>query len=432
MKLGKVQNIVLNSIIKLGAVVLGFLTTRWLINFLPEKSLESYYLILAFNNIILATINLGIPTLIQKYYTNITDEKKLSEVWTTISALRIFTYFLGIVIILFTYPLSQTVNSLNYIIIIFTAQFILVADQNYRSVADTKHNSWQVALTDFLGKISVVAGIYTFTIWLTDYKADALSLFAWVSVVSYAIVFAIDFVWQYKNTKLGRFNFELLKENIPTLTYLSLSAFIVSIYLYTDKIFLKLFGYNEFLINSYSNSYKLFEVATIVPSITAPILSSFIKNKIDRNEHSKVSKYFKEKLNLKSDSLSTIVEWCFYCFTAGLVYFIISIPMAKLGFYLIDPSNKYSLSNDVFPILAANLALLSPVLLLGNLIIFFDHEKQEFLNQIIVCIFGLSFYLVLIPIYGIFGAAWATLIAYLVDLIVKIIITFRILKNKKL
>jgi O-antigen/teichoic acid export membrane protein len=394
------------------AVALGIFTTRWLVAYLSPDQYAIYNYILSYDSVVLAVITLGIPNIIQKIYTNKTYSKsEIAHFWTTMAVFRLASYFVGLIIILFTYKLSQT-DQIGYIIGIYTSQFILIADLSFRSVTDSLGRSWQFSLTDFIGKFILVVLLYlSVYLGINDKLNQSLSLFIYCSAFTYVVSLLLDLTLQREHTPFGLFKIDVLKDHSKAIFLLSLSGFITSLYFTTDKLFLGYYtGSNTLQIGSYSTAYKIFEVASIIPGLTMPVYASNVKKQLDN-----LADISKKVLGIKILKATLVATFVGLCITVGIWIF------SSLGLRIID-----------LRVLAIGITFLSPVWLLSNLIVFLNGEKYEFLSTIIAAITGLTLYVIWIPRYELIGAAWATVFTLVVDFMTKSFFAYIKIKNFKL
>jgi len=406
-------SLILNVLIKFLAVGVGFFTTRWLLNNLSVGEYESYNLIVAYNQIILQFIDFGIPTLIQKYYTNEKDLEKLKTVWATFNGFRMGLYFLALLIILITYPLSQT-QDLALILGLFTAQFIIFADTNYRSVCNSYGHSWQFSLSDFAGK-ALLLGFLSIGLYFNQFNSN-IWLFVGASILAYTIGYIIDFIWQKKYTGWAKFDFGIIKENYKKILFLALSTIVISVYLTTDRLYLKFFGWPALDINGYSNAYKVFEIFTIIPSLTIPQIASFLKKQFESHTNPKI-------LTIRYLTYSLFLG--FFC-----TIFLLFFGNVILG--LIDTQGKYPAAGQALQILSFAFIPMIPMLLASQITIFLGGEKYELISVSIVAVIVTMLYLLLIPTFGIVGASVATLATYSVDLVIKLYFLSKQIKASEL
>lgn len=403
-------NVTLQVLIKLLAVGLGIFTARWLNKNLLPSEYESYNLVLSYTPLILGTISFGISNIIQKVYTHKDDKDKIKDFWTTLNTFRILTYVVGLVLIAITSPLSQT-NNLGYIVAIFSAQFILFADLNYRAVVDAKGKSWQFSITDFIGKLVLISSIYFILPLVPNiFKLNNLSAFITISILANLFSYGLDFLWQKKYTPIGVFKISILGQYKNEMLYLAVVGIVENAYLITDKLYLKFFNYNSFAINGYANAYKLLEIASIIPNLTMPVLASFLVKKM----------ISKENFAWRPSALLS--------FLVGLTIAIGFLFTAPIFLKVIDPSNYYfTESIKVIPILSIVLIMAFPISLLSFLSILLNGEKNVLFGSLTMFVVYHILYITLIPPFGIIGAAIASGIGSTIDSLVRAFLFRKIL-----
>jgi O-antigen/teichoic acid export membrane protein len=426
--------------IKFLAIACGILITRWQVSNFTTEDFANYGLILSYNSIILMAVSWGLPQIIQKVFTNkesnisslnsknevgnsplegwqsqtdgvfqsdstkignvgvsVTNQFNLPNFWTTTVVLRLASYLVGLILIFLTYNLSQT-SDLIAIIGVFTAQFILLADLAFRSIADSNNKSWQFSVTDLLGKLILVGLMYI----SVQFFQPNIIVFAGISILAYFISLIIDGFWQRKNYSWGKFDLNIIKVNLGAIGFLTLADIINGLYSKTDLLFLRYFNFDLIQIASYSNAYKLFEIATIIPGLTMPVLASMLR----------------KKLNNKEITKKTLVKYYGIAIGVGVLTTIAVNIFAQLGILLIDPNSKYD-SLNLLRILSLILIILFPTLLSSDLLNVSGLEKKQFWSKLWTAILAIILYLVLIPMFGGVGAALATLCFFGFELTLK-------------
>jgi O-antigen/teichoic acid export membrane protein len=468
------QKTLLQVGIKFLAIACGIFITRWQVSNFSTQDFANYSLILAYNSIVLMAVSWGLPQIIQKVFTNkdvvkypndlkaeigelplakglaaqadwgyksdaalndstatsgdtvvaftnisskshsgtgsfatlkMTEFFDLANFWTTTTILRLLSYLVGLIIIFLTYKLSQTTD-LIVIIGIFTAQFILLADLAFRSIADSNNKSWQFSVTDLVGKLILVFFMY----FSVQFFKASIICFAAISIVAYSTSLLIDGFWQRKNYSWGKFDFAIIKLELGAIGFLTLADIVNGLYSKTDLLFLRYFNFDLVAVASYSNAYKLFEIATIIPGLTMPVLASILRKKLNSREITKKALIRYYEIALGVGVLTTLAVNFF----------------AQTGIWLIDPSGKYD-SLNLLRILSLILVVLFPTLLSSDLLNVSGLEKKQFWSKFWTAGLALVLYIVLIPIYGGVGAAFATLIFFTFELVVKTWYVYRYL-----
>ena len=388
--------------IKFLAVFLGFYSTKWFIN-LSTSEYASLNLITAYTPIVISIVSFGIPELIQKYYTIKSNKYKLEDIWTSLSFLRLISYFIGILLILLSFKASK-VDNLIYILGIFTAQYILIIDANYRSVCDAKNISWQFSLTDFLSKFLLVVFLYLGLY----FKLTNLTFFIIISIISYSIGLILDAFLQRKITRLGKLSIGFLKENFKSIIFLSLSTILFSTYTTTDRLFIKYFNFNDLVLNSYSIAYRVFEIIIIIPSLTMPILVSRVQPYLHTDKTYILRKFGKFGNKLLWEVI--VLNFVFgVCLTIGLFM------SSRFILDILGALNTYPDSENILKILSFGLLLLPNAIFMSLITIFLGGEKFQFYTGIFLSVTTILGYLIFIPTYGAVGAAFTSIFTGFLD-----------------
>jgi O-antigen/teichoic acid export membrane protein len=384
--------------IKFLAIACGIFATRWLNNNLTIQENADYAVIIAYNATILMMVTLGLPTLTQKFYTNIEDKKILANYWATSVWIRVLSYIFSLALIYFTYKIVG-IKDLFVTLGIFSAQFILLSDNVYRSICDASNRSWQFSTTDLIGKILLITGLYGSIVF---YKPN-LWIFVAVSIFAYLISISLDAFWQRKSTAWGKFDMNIIESELGAIGFLSLSDIINGIYSKSDILFLKNTAVNNIELVSYSNGYKLFEIITIISSLTMPVLGSKLI----------------KKMNIEKTARSEFFKYYILVSIVGIIVGLSTTLLSGLATWTIDPSGKFNQTQNILNLLSIVIAILFPTMLSNDLLNLSGLEKKQFWSKVITGIVAIVGYLILIPMFGIWGAGYATIIFFAVECCVK-------------
>ncbi len=410
-------NLIVQVAIKFVAVILAIFTTRWLISNVESSELANYNVGLAFVSVIISIVHAGIPNIIQKFYTNESDKADIGVFWSTFALIRGVSYFIGLFLIVIFYRITG-VENLGLLASIYSIMWLLTADLSYRSICDALAKTWQFNLTDVLSRVLILLAISGYTLFRVQLYSP-LNFFIAASGMSYFAGLMADAIWQRKHVVWKKPTLSMLKIYLPSLTFLWISAVCVALFTTTDKLFLRYFGYSDEIINGYSNAYKLFETAGIIPGIAMPTVASLVKKKLDLLQESTLSIYLKQKLKL-GVRLSILLEWVLYTLVIAMIICVFVVVISPLLIRLIDKDLKYPLALSSAPIILLALAPLFFIYLFSLLTMFMNGEKYEMYGTMIILFFTTILYVTLIPRFGIVGASFATLGGFVVDLCVKI------------
>lgn len=393
--------------LKLFSVGLSFLAFRWINANLDPQVLEDVNVSLGINGAVIGYIAFGIPLLTQKIYTKYHDNQEyLATAWTTLTFLRGVSFFVGVGV-LWIVNLAGLVN-FGVMLAIFCSQFLFLADTSYRAIVDADNRSWQFSLSDLISKtvfvlfLFVAAQRISFISEISD-----LNLYITALIISALTAIGIDTFMQRRYIKFTKVSFDFLREHKSSLIYLSLLSIIIGSFLTTDRVFLKVFGYDEFAINGYANAYKLYETAAIVPGITMPVLASFVYRKLSG---------IKDQVSKNQ----VILRYAWLALGAGLIVSLTMVLLGPFAISLIDPKNLYrSISVQSLYILSAGVAINFPLIFFSFQNILGSHEKRELKIQLINLVVALTTYSILISQFSFYGAAISTVIIHSIDLFIR-------------
>jgi O-antigen/teichoic acid export membrane protein len=429
------NSVFLNLFIKSSALVLGILSNRWLVSFLPEADLNSYYVIVAYTTFILQSLNLGVYILIQKFYTNKEYQNDLPDIWATFNIFKFFTYFIGTIVILSTYNLFLSAGNqrLYFILIIFTSQFLLEIDSHYKAVCDSRNRAWQFSFTDFVSKIIFLVILYSIGFSIKDEFLFRFYIWTFFSISFISLI--TDYFWQKKDTKWGKFKFSILKENFPSIIFLILTNLCIALYDNTDRLFLEYFNSSKEVIIGYSNTYvNIFEKAKIIVSMTIPMMASFAKQQLDKKLKSETDSDApenKQKLFKKTffERHKTILKIFSFVLIIAVATFFAILVFGPIILRLIDSKQRYDLSFKVLPLLALSIVPYFIYAYFFVLINFKNGEKWMFVTELLTLILAMIVYYFLIGNFSLYGAAIATFIIYCFKMTLNILLYFYLYRD---
>ncbi len=403
--------------LKLFSVALSFLAFRWINANLEPQVLEQVNVSLAVNGFVIGFIAFGVPTLAQKVFTNhYEDQGYLATAWTSLLFIRVISFFVGLLII-WLVSLSGLLG-FDILFAIYISQFLFLADTIFRAIVDSDNRSWQYSFSDLIAKTVLIVVLFQVSMKLPFFNDwSDLHLYILALTVSALTAISVDTWMQRKSIKLSKISWNFLKENRKTILFLSLSSIIVGSYLTTDKVFLKVFNFDEFAINGYSNAYKLYETASIIPGITMPVLASSIRKRI-------------LSIQDESQKRSVILRYARLTIIAGLVVTTAIAVFGPFALSLIDPKRLYyDISLQTLWILAGAVTLTFPALFFAFQNIFNGNEKLELKIQFANMVAALILYTILISQFSYIGAAISTLLVNVNDLLIRFVL---LKKNKML
>lgn len=415
--------------IKLVTVLIGIFTAQWSIRNIPENQLADLYTLIGLNAIVLTVIFLGIPELLHKLYTLNEENNQNPAIWSTYQFLRIVSFGVGLILFLAALPLLQIEYSW-FPIVVYSGAFVVLWDLNYKSITDAMGNSWQFSVSDLVSKCFFLILLILFDV-LNVNEVLPVMYFAVAGLCSFLLAFIIDSIWQRSHIIWAKPDITVLIENKNTIVNLSIISIVSAFYLYSDRLFLRIFDINNADIVSYSNAYRLIEIIIVVPVLIAPIISSFVKKNIQSGEPKRyeliMNSYFK-KCNLTPPHTIIMHAIALILFGIGLSFGVLLV--APLLIRLIDIQLVYPQSIPILIMLSSILSIVTCHYYLRFIMIFYHYEHIDLRNSVIICVATLLLYVLLIPTFGIFGAAVATVISYFADFSLRLITVYQTIIHK--
>ncbi len=392
--------------------ITGFLIVILLTNYLPLEDFGKYSFAFAFVLIFGIISEFGFSTFLTRDIAKDPDNKqKLKKYLSNISTLKIFLSILTFLLVIFTinlFPKDPDMTTYVYL----AAIWVLINSfiQFYEGLFRAYEKMYYEAIIVSLAKISLLVLIFLAVI-------KKLSLNFIISFYSISYLFAlivIIFIIQKKYTKFSfKFDFDFWKFAIKESWPLGLAFALITIYFYSDTIFLGIFQSNE-VVGIYSASYKI----VFFLEAFRRLFATSLYPSIPKLYHT--SKQTLKELILKTEKLSIT-------FATPLVFG--GIFLAEKILLLIFPKEY----------IAGKLAF--QILLLGTFLMYINLTFPQFLHGIreqkkylwvIASGAGSNIILnlLLIPKFSMIGAAIATVVSHLLVFITAYTYTNKFLKVK--
>jgi O-antigen/teichoic acid export membrane protein len=433
-------NIGFSIFIKFLAIFIGIFTNRWLVDpsHISPLELAEFNLITVYNGIILGMLTFGIPTLVQKFYTNEKDHTKYPTFWSTILFIQLFLYLVGVVFILVVCTFFSK-NDLFLFLGLYTLQYILLIDGNFRSICDVFGRSWQFSLTDFLSKLILFIFLVASTYF--SFSVKYINYFIAISIIIYIIQFFSDWIWQKKYTPLSKIDLSLISSNINFYIYIGLTGILISLYSTTDRWFINYFGYSEFVLNGYVIAYKILETILVIPALSVPIIASLAKKEVDTYVSKKnptSSKFLTQLKNFltftdinNADIIYIYTKWLAVSLLIGILSSLGLFVVKDIAIGIIDGQRTYfNYASGSLSILLLALIPIGVSLYCNIVLIFLNREKQTFFIIVFIAIFTIMLYYLLISRYGHIGAGLASVISIFTDTTIRVIFLYKNIKDK--
>jgi len=376
---------------KIVRILISFVVTIFVVRYLGPKDFGLLSYAISFYGLFSAISVLGLETITIRELVKNPDKR--DDLLGSVFLLRLLGGISTIIFIAITLYFSGESTNISILILIVSLSAIFhsfsVVDYYFRAEVKAKYSVYV-----FLFAVLIVAII---KIMLIIFEAQ---------LIYFAIAFSVDFilaaagflfVYRFNKLKLSRWKFNkelavsLLKDSWP----LILSGLAVSVYMKVDQVMIKNMLNSE-EVGFYAAAVKLSEAWYFIPvALTNSLFPAIVKAK-------KVSEEF---YNNRMQKLYDILAWM--AIAIALPVSIFSSDIIRIIF-----GNEYNSAAPVLTIyvwagVAVFLGVASSQYLVNE-----NYTKLSFFRTFIGMIFNVILNFILIPEYGIIGAAVATLVSY--------------------
>ena len=343
--------------------------------------------------------------------------KNLSEDKIEVGIVLGSNLFIRIILAIISLLVSQGISLLiydkdiNILILLFNLNTILCSFDVFSYYAQSKMQNKYISISKIIS-ITVFSILKLLVIFL-DLNINFFVLTYLIETIIYSILLYISYrkISSNRNVK-WKIDYSYIKELLKKGKYYALASLMVTIYLRIDQVMLGTMISDKSQVGIYSAAVRISDIWTFVP---VSIITSYKPIIINEKEKSK-AKYDKEL-----SKLYNIVS--FVCF----LFVVIICVFGKLGIYILY-GNEYS--NAYIPLIILTIGIWFGVL--GNIhyiwMICENKEKYSTFYSFSGCITNIIFNFLLIPKYGIIGAAIATLISQ----ISSNILSFSLIKDARI
>jgi O-antigen/teichoic acid export membrane protein len=371
-------------------MIAGVLVGIWVARYLGPEQFGIFSYVLAFTVIFSGIAKLGLDSIVVRDLVNQPEKRDIylgTAFW-----LKLLGAFLTFSIVVFATLFTPNDNATKlYIFIIASGMFFQpfeVIDFYFQSKVLSKFVSlckiMQLLLSSLLKIYFVLKGANLF----------------WFVVVSFIdqITFAIALFFAYTYQKIGgfyhRFDLSIAKSLLKNSWPMILSGIVVMLYMRIDQIMIKeMLGEKE--VGLYSAAVRLSEVGYFIPMIITNSLFPAIIN---------AKKVSKELYYIRLQRLYTFVVW---------IAIGISIPLSDWLIVLLY-GQEYQAAGKVLMIHIWASVFVFLGVVSGSWLTSENLQRLSFYRTLAGTVINVSLNFTLIPIYGITGAAIATLIAQMV------------------
>lgn len=381
------HNMIYQAVGKFFSTIFGLAALAMMTRYLGQEGFGGYTTIVAFLQFfgILVDFGLTLTTVQMISEPNVDTNKITSNIFT----LRFFSalVFLGLapIVVLF-FPYSPT---LKIGVAIATFSFLFIAlNQVFIGFFQKNLRMEKVAIAENVGRLVLIAGIAA-TIYL---RGGLLAIMLTVVLASTAN-FLLNFLFSLKYVRVKfAFDWPIWKEIYRRSWPIGLSIIFNLIYLKADIIVLSL-SRSQAEVGLYGASYRVLDVLTTFPMMFAGLLLPVLTAAWSGRDLEK----FKRVMQKSFDFLVMIaVPIIFGTFFLGerLMSFV--------------AGSDFALSGTILKILILAAGMIFVGTLFGHLVVAVQKQRKMIWGYALVAAICLAGYIILIPRYSFWAAAWIT------------------------
>jgi O-antigen/teichoic acid export membrane protein len=413
-----IKGVFIISFLTLFGNLLGYVTRSILARNLNPSHYGLFYSILSFSMVLLFFSKMGMNTTLVKYVSEFRAKRKFGEMKFVIlfsSVLRIIsTIFLGILIFIFSKYLADHYfkhTEATAILIIFSIIIIFIMFNRILSnIFNSIHNNLFMGLIEFSQKFFF---LFFFLLYIFIGYTTSPLLVTYSYLFSVSIVFIIFIIPAIKQSKILEFKLVYSKKLIKKLTFFSAIAFLGSM---TTVIL----GYiDTIMLTSFRSLAEVGVYNVVLPTV---MLLAIFGDALKDVALPMVSELWAKKMKNKlSQGIQIINKYILMIIVpAALVLIIFPKLIINLLFGSQYISGYFSMQLLSIGIVFATVAAPGRVFLWGT-----GHLKEDTKIVVIAAVFNIITNLLLIPRWGIVGAALTTSLSYMITMI---LVSFKLKK----
>lgn len=390
------KKVALNTIIqifsKTVSIMLGLLAIAIMTRYLGKNGFGEYTTIITFLSFFAVAADLGLTLVTVQMISqpNVDQDEILSNLFS----LRIFTALIMLLlapVAVYLFPYSQEIKTG---VMIAASSFLFIAlNQIPVGLFQKTLRLDKVSIAEVVSRIFLVIGI-----WYSA-KADlGLKGILWASVFSSFSSFFLHYIFALKQARIKlNFNYAIWLQIFKKSWPIGLTIVFNLIYLRADTLILSLFKSAE-EVGIYGATYKVVDVLITIPFIFAGIvLPIMTTNWLNDPEK------FKKVLQKSFDLMSILAMPLFF----GTQFLAKPLMILVAG-------KEFEASGEVLKILI----LASSIIFIGTMfshgVIALDKQKNIIYGYVFTAVTALIGYLLFIPRFSYFGAAWVTIYSELI------------------
>ena len=377
---------------KIISTILGLLAISMMTRYLGVEKFGWYITTNAFLQFIGIMIDFGMIVVTAQMLSQPFHDK--TKLFKNLFAFRFFTalIFFGIapfIIIFFPYPTEVKTA----VCISSVAYFTIALNQVFIGLYQSKLKMYFYAVTEIVGRIILVGGIW----FLILIKADFLSI---VAVAMFASIMQTLLIWQNarRETEIGfAFDWKIWKDIFIKMWPIALSIIFNVIYLKGDLVLLSIYD-SQTNVGIYGAAYRVLDVITQSAMMIMGTLLPLLAFAWSRKQKHEFKKHYQQSFDIMM------------LFAVPMMFGAIALSEKIMRFVAGD---KFIVSGNILAILAIAVFGVFLGAVFGHTAVAIDRQKETLWIYISNAILSLIGYLIFIPTYGMYGAAWVSVFSEL-------------------
>ena len=373
---------------------LRFLVFIYIIRTLGPKDFGIFEYLLSFVGIFFVFADFGTSNIFIRNYQQQEDKEKHVNIFFV---LKIFLGVVFSLVALFAYFISKKFNGFLFYFSFIIFYFLMNIENFFESFFIALQKTEKKFLFNILMSLSLFFFVF---LGLTILKKISVVILAYILSALISIIFAYFLTLEEIKIKIF-FDFELAKKYLFNGLPLVLFGLLGYIFFYTDKIIL---GHLRPLeeVGYYSLASRIVSVLFFIPSLFYTALYPYLAKKVVEKEEKAIKFLFK----------NILVGSILVGFFLSLLIFVLA-PIVIPAFF----GDKYSFSIKVLQMLVWIIVFVFPTIFLDYFLISYHREWLDFWITFIPACLNVFLNFVLIPIYGLYGAVYSSILSQFLNFI---------------
>lgn len=382
------HNTLIQIISKIGTSLIGIAVIAIITRYLGQNGFGQYTTILTFLSFFGIIADLGL-TLVTTQMVSQPDIDK-NKVLSNLFGLRLVTatIFLGLApLIVFFFP-YETIIKLGVAVTTLSFYFISL-NQIFIGLFQKELRMDKAVISEIISKAFLLAG----TIIAVKLNYGLLGIMLALTI-SAAVNFALNFIFSFSFAKISvRFDKEVWADIMKRSWPLALTIFFNLLYLKTDTLILSLIK-SQAEVGIYGAAYRVIDLLITVPFMFAGLILPIMTAAWAKNN---------------TESFKNIIQKSFDIMIIIALPMIIGTQFIATQVMTLVAGTDFALSGTILKILIIAASVVFIGTIFSHAIIAINRQKTLIWPYFFTSITALAGYIIFIPIYSYYGAAWVTI-----------------------